>query len=92
MSNMTDGLPWPLKAAPQTLLYILQLFEVRNSGNNSESLSCPDDANQDYQDARPKITSLLYSIQQMWDTLENVVKRATVDDDYLQRRLEAFLE
>jgi len=29
MVNITDGLPWPLKAAPQTLLYILQLFEVR---------------------------------------------------------------
>ena len=91
MANMTDGLPWPLKAVPQTLLYILQLLEVRNSGYDSESLSCPD-ANQEYQDARPKITSLLYSIQQMWDTLENVVKRVTVDDDYLQRRLEAFLE
>jgi len=29
MVNITDGLPWPLKAVPQTLLYILQLFEVR---------------------------------------------------------------
>lgn len=29
MINITDGLPWPLKAAPQTFLYILQLFEVR---------------------------------------------------------------
>ena len=28
MVNITDGLDWPLKAAPQTLLYILQLFEV----------------------------------------------------------------
>jgi len=26
--NITDGLPWSLKAAPQTFLYILQLFEV----------------------------------------------------------------
>jgi len=29
MANITDGLPWPLKAAPQTFLYILSLFEVR---------------------------------------------------------------
>jgi len=29
MVNMTDGLPWPLKAAPQTFLYVLQLLEVR---------------------------------------------------------------
>jgi len=28
MVNITDGLDWPLKAAPQTFLYILQLFEV----------------------------------------------------------------
>jgi len=28
MVNMTDGLPWPLKAVPQTVLYILQRFEV----------------------------------------------------------------
>jgi len=28
MVNITDGLPWPLKAAPQTFLYILKLFEV----------------------------------------------------------------
>ena len=28
MVNMTDGLDWPLKAAPQTFLYIIQLFEV----------------------------------------------------------------
>ena len=32
MINMTDGLPWPLKAEPQTFLYILQLFEVRVIG------------------------------------------------------------
>ena len=30
MANMTDGLPWPLKAAPQTFLYVLRLFEVRD--------------------------------------------------------------
>ena len=28
MVKITDGLDWPLKAAPQTFLYILQLFEV----------------------------------------------------------------
>ena len=28
MVNITDGLPWPFKAAPQTLLYILKLLEV----------------------------------------------------------------
>jgi len=28
MVNITDGLDWPLKAAPQTCLYILKLFEV----------------------------------------------------------------
>lgn len=28
MVNITDGLDWPLKAAPQTFLYILQLLEV----------------------------------------------------------------
>jgi len=28
MTNIIDGLDWPLKAAPQTFLYILQLFEV----------------------------------------------------------------
>jgi len=29
MENITNGLPWPLKSAPQTFLYILSLFEVR---------------------------------------------------------------
>ena len=28
MVNITDGLPWPLKAVPQTFIYILRLFEV----------------------------------------------------------------
>jgi len=28
MTNIMDGLDWPLKAAPQTFLYILHLFEV----------------------------------------------------------------
>jgi len=28
MVNITDGLPWPLKAAPQTFIYILRLLEV----------------------------------------------------------------
>jgi len=28
MVHMTEGLPWPLKAVPQTFLYVLQLFEV----------------------------------------------------------------
>jgi len=31
MVNITDGLQWPLKAAPQTLLYILKLFEVSSA-------------------------------------------------------------
>jgi len=29
MVNITDGIPWPVRAAPQTFLYMLQLFEVR---------------------------------------------------------------
>ena len=40
MVNITDGLLWPLKAAPQTFLYIIQLFEVcrasSRSANNPE--------------------------------------------------------
>ena len=28
MANMTDGLPWPIKAVPQTVLFVLKLFEV----------------------------------------------------------------
>jgi len=28
MVSVTEGLEWPLKAVPQTLLYILHLFEV----------------------------------------------------------------
>ena len=40
MVNITDGLDWPLKAVPQTFLYILKLFEVgrplRRRGRLSE--------------------------------------------------------
>jgi len=39
MVNITDGLDWPLKAAPQTFLYILQLFEVGSSLHHNGRLS-----------------------------------------------------
>jgi hypothetical protein len=28
MTNICDGLPWPLKAVPQTVLYLLKHAEV----------------------------------------------------------------
>ena len=37
MVKMTDGLPWPLKAAPQTFLYVLRLFEVSVTGFSLET-------------------------------------------------------
>ena len=82
----------PIKATAQTILYVLKLFEVNKACHLSHILYCADDVEQDYKDALPKIASLLDSVQQMWDTLEDVTKRAMLDDDRLQRRVEEFLE
>ena len=30
LANMTDGLPWPLKAIPQTLMQLMRQAEVRD--------------------------------------------------------------
>ena len=35
MANMTDGLPWPLKALPQTLMQLIQQAEVRDISSPS---------------------------------------------------------
>jgi len=47
---------------------------------------------QEYEDAFPKISSLLHSVQQMWDTLEDVTKRVILEDNRLKSRFEQFLE
>jgi len=54
MVNITDGLLWPLKAAPQTFLYIIQLFEVcgasSSSANDSEidGIELPEHSSHDH--------------------------------------------
>ena len=82
----------PIKATAQTILYVLKLFEVRNTRHLSHYLYCADDVVQEYKDALPKIASLLDSVQQMWDTLEEVTKRVRLEDTRLKSRFEQFLE
>ena len=47
---------------------------------------------QDFQDVLPKITSLLYSVQQMWKVLEKVTKGVRLEEGDLKSCLEEFLE
>jgi len=90
MVNITDGLPWPLKAVPQTFLYILKLFEVRvvecchTSHIDSGEQSC--------QSVRPKITSLLFAVQNLWKAVEKVSPAVVADNADLRNHLSEFFE
>jgi len=93
MVNMTDGLRWPLKAAPQTFLYVLQLFEVGVVGycvcewygkTNSGGQSC--------QGVRPKIASLLHAVQNLWKVVEKVSPDVVADNADLRDYLSTFFE
>jgi len=90
MVNMTDGLPWPLKAAPQTFLYVLQLLEVGFIRLSVQHRAHPED--QSFQGIRPKITSLLFSIQNLWKAVEQVSPEAVAKNMHLQDHLYIFFE
>jgi len=93
MINITDGLPWPLKAAPQTFLYILQLFEVcllgcRGTYWNREA----DLGDKTCQSVRPKITSLLFAVQTLWKAVEQVSPEVVADNVNLRKHISEFFE
>ena len=91
MVNMTDGLPWPLKAAPQTFLYILQLFDVRVIGCCGAYWNYRADLKeQSCQSVSPKITSLLFSVQTLWKALEQVSPKLVAENAQLRNHLSAF--
>jgi len=91
MVNMTDGLPWPLKAAPQTFLYILQLFEVSVVGCCDRYWNYRADLKeQSCQSVSPKITSLLFSVQTLWKALEQVSPGVVVVNVQLRNHLSEF--
>ena len=90
MVNITDGLPWPLKAMPQTFLYILQLFEVRVVECCS---TCDIDLrDQSCQNVRPKITSLLFAVQTLWKAVGKVSPEVVADNADLRNHLSEFFE
>jgi len=90
MVNITDGLDWPLKAAPQTFLYILKLFEVgwllRHIG------ILPERVMQDWQDVPPKATALLSSVQRLWSIVGQISSDKTSTTPQLQAHLFNFFE
>jgi len=93
MVNMTDGLPWPLKAAPQTFLYILQLFEVRVLGCCGTFWDRKTDlGDKSCQSVRPKITSLLFAVQTLWKAVERVSPEVVADNADLRKQLSEFFE
>jgi len=90
MVKITDGLPWPIKAALQTFLYILQLFEVCLLA--CRGLVCSDDGEQNCQDVRPKITALLFAIQTLWSVVGQVAPEVVADSHDLRQHLLGFFE
>ena len=93
MIKMTDGLPWPLKAAPQTFLYILQLVEVRVIEYCAICWDCKTDlGDQSCQSVRPKITSLLFAVQTLWKAVKRVSPEVVADNADLRKQLFEFFE
>jgi len=92
MVKITDGLPWPIKAALQTFLYILQLFEVCLLACRKLNLTCSDGGGQNCQDVRPKITALLFAIQTLWSVVGQVSPEVVADSHDLRLHLLGFFE
>ena len=88
MANMTDGLPWPLKAAPQTAPQVLQQLEVREN----RALGLISDGNlQDFHQNEPKIQDLRFAIRDLCQMFtEQHGKRPS--DDPLIPHLRSFFE
>jgi len=93
MVNMTDGLPWPLNAVPQTFLYILQLLEVRDVMFFCTPWYCNADlGHQSCRSVRRKITSLLFSVQTLWKAVEQVSPETVADNVHLRNHVTEFFE
>jgi len=90
MVNITDGLPWPLRAAPQSFLHILQLFEVRIRTLLGRSAN---DDTKECQDCRSKISALIYDVQNLWRSIERISRiAATAENLYLSHDISDFFE
>jgi hypothetical protein len=65
MANICEGLPWPLKALPQTILQLLKHAEV--SDHISEGIYLTADKN--VRASQEDITTLLRGIQSLWNAV-----------------------
>jgi len=74
MVQLTDGLDWPIKAIPQTVLYILKLFEVRSRMPGGVILTLT--PKQECRAVQAKVTELLVEVQSLWSIVSTVHRPA----------------
>jgi len=74
MVQLTEGLDWPIKAIPQTVLYVLKLFEVRSRIPDAVILTLT--PKQECRAVQAKVTELLVEVQSLWSIVSTVCRPA----------------